>query len=344
MNFQAYKDKHKQAIEDEKESALLFWQRRVGQQVSSLKTLSELLVTSNTGGKNLRGTLVCLGYELYAKKKRRDMFTIAAAYEILHTSLLIHDDIMDKSTMRRGKPTVYQQLGGDHYGISQAISLGDVGFFLATKMINEITGESKIKSSIITQFLQIVLDTITGQMLDVKLSQTTALVTEKDVITTAKLKTAHYTIAGPLSTGALLADADKKVITKLTAFGEALGIAFQIKDDILGVFGDEQMIGKSATSDITEGKQTLLYLHARQNATNAQKNMLDQIYGKGKITAKDSTIIKQIFQETGALTKTENMVERYTHKARLLVPNITTEKTMQQLLTDFISYLLERKK
>ena len=215
MNFKQYLQNHKQSIDDEIISSLFSWQRDIDQKLPSLSSLAKLLLESNKGGKNLRGTLVCLGYDLFAKKYKKDIYKVAAAYEILHTSLLIHDDVIDKSKLRRGSATVYQQLGGDHYGISQAVCLGDVGFFLATKMLSETTFPDSVKVHCLSQFSQIVLDTIGGQMLDIKFANKFSAVSQKNVIKIAEMKTAQYTIIGPLLLGANLAGEIKYIVNLL---------------------------------------------------------------------------------------------------------------------------------
>lgn len=344
MNFQEYIIKNQRPIQQEKEHVLSGWKNTIDKQVPDLKDLSKLLLESNSGGKNIRGTLVCLGYRLYAKKKSADIYKIAAAYEILHTSLLIHDDVMDKSPLRRGKQTVYQQLGGSHYGISQAICLGDIGFFLATKMISETTFSSAIKSELISQFSQIVLDTIAGQMFDIKSSSKLSKITENGVVKIAELKTAQYTITGPLVLGALLGGIDKKKRKQLFLFGKKLGIAFQMKDDLFGVFGDKKKIGKSATSDIEEGKNTLLIVYALANASPAQKVMLEKYYGKGKITSKEHVLIKSVFKETGAFDYTEKRIQQYAKEASALGSQLTADSTLRSLIIDFIRYLIHREK
>lgn len=344
MNFREYITKNQKSIQQEKERAIFLWKKSIDQQAPELKELSNLLIQSNSGGKNIRGTLVCLGYDLYEKKKLSDIYKIAAAYEILHTSLLIHDDVMDRSDLRRGKPTVYQALGGDHYGISQAISLGDVGFFLSIKMINETSFLANVKSEIISQFSLTVLDTITGQMLDIKSSSKLLKNTEKEVIKIAELKTAQYTITGPLLLGAMLGGADKKYQKQISRFGEKLGIAFQIQDDILGIFGDEKTVGKSVTSDIEEGKNTILIAYARAHGSKVQNDNLKKYYGSGKISQKKVLLIKQIFEESGALEYAEKKIEQFTTDALSLIPQLTKDKKMQGLFTDFVAYLIKRKK
>lgn len=343
MAFNTYLAKKRNPIQKAVDAIFSRWEKSVGQ-TQYLNDLTQLLLQSNQGGKNIRGALVCFGYDLVSSSRTSKIYPAAAAYEILHTSLLIHDDIMDKSLLRRGEKALYQKLGGDHYGISQAMCLGDAGFFLATQTINSTKFDAGIIASVVSQFSQIVLDTITGQMLDIQLAKSREKIAEKDVITIARLKTAQYTIAGPLIVGALLAGADQNFIKKLSAFGDALGIAFQIKDDILGIFGDEKMIGKSVTSDIEEGKNTLLFVHAFHAASQQQKNFLSQHYGKGTITPQEQQQMKQIFQDSGAVMYAEKKIRQYAREANILISQITNKKEMQNILNDFITYLVERKK
>lgn len=222
MDFRKYLDKSAGQLDREVDEILQ-------QQINKAKVIDQKLAPllnafakSCQGGKRIRGALVKLGYELAVvfpfggPRKSEDILKIGAAYEILHTAILIHDDIIDQSLVRRGKPSLYQALGGNHYGVSQAISLADYGFFLAFKIIAD-TNAAEV-------FSQIVMDTAFGQMLELK---------KANPLLVMKLKTARYTIAGPLKMGAILAGASPKLVRELGEFGENLGIAFQIKDDIL---------------------------------------------------------------------------------------------------------------
>jgi geranylgeranyl diphosphate synthase, type I len=344
MNLNQYRKKNKKKIEQEIINCLSRWRTEMDKKNPDLKSLTQLLFESNISGKNIRGILVCLGYELFAKQSNRDIYKIAAAYEILHSSLLIHDDVIDKSPLRRGRQTVFQQLGGEHYGISQAICLGDVGFFLATQALSETSFKDSVKVAAISQFSQIVLDTISGQMLDIHFSNKISRVTESDIIKIADLKTAQYTISGPLIIGAVLAGANKKYIKYLAQFGEKLGIAFQIKDDMLGTFGNEETVGKSVTSDIEEGKNTLLIQYAINQASKEQKKMLLKYYGKGKITANQHVMIKKIFQETGAYAYSERIMQQYVKDASVVITQLSSNKDKVLLLNSLVEFLISREK
>jgi geranylgeranyl diphosphate synthase, type I len=311
---------------------------------NKLTHLITSFASQTEGGKRLRGSLVKLGYELAQGDENDDIFKAALAYEIVQTSLLAHDDIVDKSLTRRGKPTMYQSLGGDHYGMSQTIVLGDIGFFLAYRLITEchFFNDQKIKA--INYFSQSLLKTGVGEMLDIESSSRRAGFEEQEALTISHFKTAHYTIIGPLQLGASLAGAGDVLLENLEQFGEALGIAYQIQDDILGVFGDEEELGKSASSDIEEGKNTLLIVEALKKASAQQSKFLKEHYGQGKISLEDLVKIKEIFIKTGALDYSRAKAVKYVEKAKQVIPNITTASGRQQLLEELADYLVERKK
>src|SRR5260221_6734162 len=121
----------------------------------------------------------------------------------------------------------------------------------------------------------------------------------------------------------------------LGQFGENLGIAYQIQDDILGVFGTEEELGKSVTSDISEGKKTILTVFALQNATSSQKEILDRLYGKRKITKVECKVVKKVFEDTGALSYSQALAQQYIDKAKKVIPrlsqNASTKKLLEQL-------------
>lgn len=206
------------ALEREETSFLAGEKKHIQKISPNLLPLFEYFIAANTGGKKIRGFLIKLGFEL-AGGKDREILQVAAAYEILHTSILAHDDIIDKSPKRRGILSLYKSVG-----IDQAITLADYGFFLAMKIIAESKFDEKLKNQALRMFSQTIVDTALGQMLDVAHGDSEKI---------ALLKTARYTISGPLKLGATLGGASGELIRELGKFGESLGIAFQIQDDIL---------------------------------------------------------------------------------------------------------------
>ena len=226
--------------------------------------------------------------------------------------------------------------------MSQAICLGDVGFFLAMDLLTKLNIEKEKMMQMLSYFAKIVQQTITGQMLDMHFSQNLLSVSERDVIQIAKFKTGYYTIVAPFVMGALLAGAKKKLLYNLSLFGEQLGIAFQIKDDILGIVGDEQLLGKSVKSDIEEGKNTLLFIYAQKVTSTQQKQFLINHYGKGKISNDVFIKMKKIFVESGALLKAEKKFLNHANNARKIIPLLTKDTIKRKLLNDLVNFLIQR--
>src|SRR3989338_1565035 len=192
----------------------------------NLLPLINKFIESCKGGKGLMGKLVVLGYEIGKQSSAisyqssdKDILKIAAAYEIMHSAILAHDDIIDQSPTRRGQPSLYKSVG-----IEQAITLADLGFFLAIKIISESNFPEKEKNNALKLFSQTKVETAIGQMLDIQ---------KGDSATVMELKTAKYTVAGPLQLGAVLGGAKRNLLDQLDKFGENLGVAFQIRDDML---------------------------------------------------------------------------------------------------------------
>jgi len=339
MTFSAYLQQRARRIDQRLFELLENWKKQYVA-LNDLVPLLNAFIESCKGGKRLRAALVVLGYELGKKGSNHDILQPAIAFEIFQTAILAHDDIIDKSPIRRGKPSLHFALGGDDYGVSQAISLGDLGFFLATQLIAESNFPSENKNRALGVFSKTLQQTAAGEILDVLLPKKKSIIRD-DILTIAKLKTASYSFVGPLLVGSTLAGFENK---NLLVFGENLGIAYQIQDDILGIFGSEKTLGKSNTSDIQEGKVTLLLLYAQEYANNTQQKKLTQLYGKKDLTKSEKKEIEDVFTTTGAYAYATSMMRKYADAASVLIPTISKDSGIQALLKSMISFLLERKK
>src|SRR3989344_4594674 len=192
------------------------------------------------GGKRIRGFLAWLGYRLGGGRDINRMKEISLGLELLHSFLLIHDDIIDDSDIRRGKATIhkrYEKYFDNHYGVSQAIIIGDIACFEAIKLIGESSFESGIKHACLEKITDVLLETAYGEAFDIEYSHKKVNISKIMQMTT--LKTAKYTFAGPLSIGAISAGTNKIMLSVLESFGMSCGTVYQMQDDILGVFGDE---------------------------------------------------------------------------------------------------------
>lgn len=344
MDFKDYLDSSAKAIDKEVSINLANFRKEAVRLSKKLLPLVDTFIEANKGGKRLRGVLVMLGYELTGRRYTPEILRPAAAVEIFQTAILSHDDIIDLSPTRRNRPTIYMALGSDHYAISQAMVLADIGFFLAVKMVTSSNFPDNLKNRAISLFSQMVINTGLGEMLDVELPHLRKIRAEKDVLTIHILKTAYYTFIHPLSIGWILGGGDKNMLKNFEIFGHNLGLAFQIQDDILGVYGDEIQLGKSVTSDIEEGKNTLLITYALEHADKEQKEVLEGNYGRGNIGPKGQEMIKRVFITTGALDYSRSKALKYVLLAKKIIPVITKDLKMQALLTLMADFLITRQR
>ena len=291
------------------------------------------------GGKNLRPFLVFLGYKIAGGRNVSKILPICAAVELIHSFLLIHDDIIDKSDSRRGKPTIhkrYEKKYGEHYGVSQAIILGDIANFEAMKLINDSDFEEDTKKKILAKMLDVLLETGYGEALDVEYSQRQATLSK--IIQMTALKTAKYSFAGPLSVGAMLGGFQKSKIDALAEFGIGVGTIFQIQDDILGVFGDEKKLGKSTLSDMREGKNTILIYKAIELADKKDREILNKLWGKKDARISDLKKVREIVKKCGALLWCDKEKRRLSKKEKECITNITADLHYQGILEELVDF------
>lgn len=351
-NFKIYLKNNVDSINKELESLFNIWRTEIDQLSPQLTLLLSLLQEGSKGGKRIRGALVMLGHSLASPKKlsskdQKAILQIAVAYEIFQTAILAHDDVIDKSELRRGRPTIYQQLGNNHYGISQTICIGDLGFFITYKLIAESQFPDTVKTKATGFFSDALTKTILGEMLDVEFAHKKIDMHEdvfEEIVKVYKLKTAYYTFIAPLSLGAILAGADAKLLKNIKLFGENLGILFQINDDIADIFDNQTISNKDQGADIKEGKLTMLYVKALQSANNEQRRVLKKYYGKSRLDEKVIAEIQNVFIQTGALRYVEILAENFENKTRQIIPHIAKQKSVQQILNEIVDYVSRKEK
>jgi geranylgeranyl diphosphate synthase, type I len=328
----------------EKELSIIFdqWEKDVKLVNPKLVPLMKEFKISTQGGKRIRAALVVLGFQLVQSHLPKDIYKIGASYEIMQTALLIHDDIIDKSPLRRGIKTVENRFGGDHYGLSQALCLGDAGFFLSMKIFQESCFPIKRKEQAMKLYIQIIHDTHLGQMLDISCMNDKKNSEEKDILDMYYAKTALYSIIGPLQIGAALAGAKIDECKKLQKIGKNIGIAYQLQDDILGFQNDEDTIGKSIKSDYEEGKMTLLYWYCLNNVRTDQLHILNTFYGKKNLTQEEAMRIQEIFFVTKSIEYVQKKVAIYFKQAQTEIENAPFSADNKKLLFDCVDLLMKR--
>jgi geranylgeranyl diphosphate synthase type I len=304
------------------------------------------------GGKNIRGALTKLGYEIFGGKNEKAILEASLMVEIAHAFLLIHDDIMDQDILRRGLPTIhihyericrqiYKKSDPEHFGLSMAIDLGDAGLALSYLLLGEADFSPEVKTRVLNRFSQQILTTAFGQALDVNYEQANKI-KEADVMRIHRYKTANYTITGPLQYGALFAGAKENEVKKIEKYGLPIGIAFQLRDDELGLFSDEKKLGKPVGSDIREGKITLLHIKALEFAKGADKKFLQSAYGNKNLTLAQIKKVQEITMRTGALDYSQKLAKKLIEKGKKFVPEITTDPEFRDTLYKMADFMIER--
>lgn len=303
------------------------------------------LADFTSGGKRLRSYLVSLGYQVASGRQIEQILPISLAFELIHAGFLIEDDYIDKSGIRRGKATIhkkYEKEYGEHYGVSQAMMLADVASFEAYDLISSSSFMDKIKILCLKKFSETLLETVYGESLDILYAYQKTNVDKIKQMT--DLKTARYTFVGPLTLGAMFAGAGSKRLRPLSEYGLLAGTAFQIQDDILGVFGDEKVLGKSVLSDMREGKNTILIYKTREMASIKQRRMIAQLWGKRDGNMRDVGKIREIIESSTARQWCQSEQAKLVGKAKKQVQEITADKNIQKILFQMADFVVGREK
>lgn len=313
----------------------------------------EKLLPFITQGKLLRGSLIFYLYEAYAGESSEDVVRVAAAMELLHSSLLIHDDIMDNDSTRRGNPTMfaqYQTLAKEkkfknalHFGQSMGICVGDVGFFLAFQVLSTIT-DVALQQSLLPLFTQEMVTVGIAQMQDVYFGYTKNQIAEKDIEKVYITKTGRYTFSLPMMLGALLTKQNATTVQQLEKIGEDLGLIFQLKDDELSLFGSQKITGKPEGSDIRENKKTLYHFYLFEKASPDDQEKLSDIFGKKTLSAEELLYVRQLIKNLGIQKVINEKIQQLQKQSEASIMQLSlSEKSTKQLL-QLIQYIAERKK
>lgn len=282
-----------------------------------VESLEGLLV----GGKRLRPAFAYWGFIAAGGKDSDEVVRACASLEFLQACALIHDDVMDASDTRRGKPAIHKQFEALHnanswngsaklFGEGSAILVGDLALSWADEMLltSGLSNDQLIKAKAIYDVMRTEL--MSGQYLDL-LEQVRGDITHERAETVIRFKSAKYTIERPLHVGAAIAGAQPDLTNVLSEYGLALGEAFQLRDDLLGVFGDSSVTGKPAGDDLREGKQTMLIAFANSNTSPSDKKFLVDHLGTQDLSIDTITKLQELLVTCGAHEFVENRISDY---------------------------------
>ncbi len=280
---------------------------------------AEISALLDAGGKRLRPAFVYWGHRATGADHDPEVLRPAGAIELLHTFALLHDDVMDRSQERRGRPAGHAALADQHrrderlgdsdwFGCSAAILAGDLTFVWADELFESAAIAPDVLARARCVFTTLRSEVIAGQYLDLGLSSAREA-DEAAAHKVALLKSARYTVTRPLLIGAALSpSAGVAVEQTLRTYGDAVGVAFQMRDDVLGLFGDPAITGKGVLDDLREGKRTLLLLRALRLATPAQRVVLHAALGDPDLGDEQAAQVRQVVADTGALASIEALI------------------------------------
>jgi len=309
------------------------------------KDLTEKLFEMAKLGKKIRGALVVLGYQLGGGKKTNAIYDVSLSQELFHTGLLIHDDIMDNSNLRRGIKTIhkfYEELKSPLFGKSLAICIADAAFYMAWEKLLDSKFSLDCIINAAKIYTKYAIRVAHGQILDVY-NNSLKNINEKDILKVMWIKSGEYSTLLPLRFGAALSGLkDRKRLTAIEKYAKCLGWAFQIKDDILGIFGDENKIGKSNLSDIKEGKFTLLMLYLLKHGNSNEIKIQKEIFGNPKSSEKELLAMRKILKDSNTLNYVTNLGWDYVKEGKKYIPQITKDKKIQDMLSSFLYFVMDR--
>lgn len=281
------------------------------------RTLTDYVLSP---GKRIRPLLCVIGWHTAGGGGSEEtVLRLAASLELFHAFALIHDDIMDDSDTRRGLPSAHRAFAvrhrdradADTFGRSLAVLLGDLALVRCDELLHSAGFTEQQHRAVLPLLDTMRNEVVLGQYLDLHTAGSPTGDTER-ALTVVRLKTARYTIERPLQLGAALADADARTLDACSAYALPLGEAFQLRDDLLGTFGDPHVTGKPVTEDLRSGKATVLMALAVRRASPSQAELLHRFVGNPGLDEEGVMAVRRVLEATGARETVERMIgDRY---------------------------------
>ncbi len=326
--------------------------KKISPHVSEI--VSNIRELATRGGKRVRPAIMYYSFLGYGGNSisKDDLLKATTSIEISQSYLLIHDDIMDQDDLRRGGKTIHKiyfdkylkDVPGDNlqnFSNSMAILSGNVASIFSLAVFDDLVLSAEIKCRLLNELNRTHLLVNYGQVLDI-MSIIDNGFSKKDLLKIHEFKTSIYTFTGPMRMGAILAGAVQEEIDKIEKFTLPLGIAFQLQDDILGMFGDEEKLGKPVTSDLSEGKKTLLILDALKNSDDKDKKTILSLLGNPRVSVADVEKVKKIVVDTGSLDKSKKLAKQFVEKAEDGLEGLAVSGKGKEFMKSIADYMIRR--
>lgn len=286
------------------------------------------------GGKRIRPVLMLMAYNLF-KEDVESILSQAVGLEVYHNHTLLHDDVMDNADLRRGKPTVHKV-----WNENTAILSGDAMLILAYRLMSDCP-EDKLKQ-VLSIFTETTMEICEGQQYDMEFEGRKD-VTVEEYIEMIRLKTSVL-LASALKIGAYMADASQEDANRLYEFGVNMGLAFQLQDDYLDVYGDPEVFGKNIGGDILCNKKTYMLITALAEADEMQKAQLNHwLDSKEYSSVEKIQSVTRLYNEIGVGEKCENKINEYYQRGLEVLREIALPEERKQVLEEFVCGMMKRK-
>lgn len=349
MTFQEYSASSRNLIEENLKQFLHLQKEEIPQSLQKqgiIDSLEEFVFK----GKLIRGTLFLLTVELLGQKITKDHIHIACAIELIHSSLLIQDDIIDNDYMRRGGKTIfalYEEKGksvdaidAKHYGISIAILAADVSFYLAMELVSDLKLSSV--GQLIRYLSQEIKTVALAEGIDSEFGQTPEEATIDEIYSVYKYKTARYTFSLPFVLACIVTGTDESTNNEFEELGEYIGTIFQMKDDIIGLMGDEKEIGKPVGSDIRENKKTLVRALLFEKADESERKFLDESFGNADLTLNQLSRIRDLILKYQIVELLDKDIDMIMEKSWKIFDNLKVDEQQKEILKSLLEFNLSR--
>jgi len=294
------------------------------------------------------------------KAANEAMVSIGAALEMFHAAALVHDDLIDQSDTRRGKIAIHKRFEALHtssiwdgsperFGAAGAILVGDLMLGWSSEIFGHAllqAPNASVEAACRNEFSRMRVEVMAGQYLDVVEENAGSSRPVEEAVARANqvmlFKTAKYSIEAPLLIGAAFAGGSPEQLAEMSAFGIPLGLAFQLRDDILGVFGDPTVTGKPAGDDLREGKRTVLVAHTRNALSPLVSKEFDKLLTSGSLSSNQIAFLQQTIKGSGALAKTEQVMNKLADNALSALANLPVESRAKQALEALARKVVDR--
>ncbi len=307
------------------------------------------------GGKRIRPAIIMASYKGFSGEDSDEIIKLSVSLEFMHASLLVHDDVIDRSVMRRKGETIHmwikrwymenfgaEEPEAEKFGNDMAILVGDIYSGMALEILVDSDMEVEKKNEVLEMYQKTYQVTNIGQILDLWLHRGKDGVSERDNFEIMDRKTVAYTFENPLKIGALLAGVFEEKKEEIENVSRHMGRAYQLKDDLLDIYADEEDLGKKVLTDMKEGKKTIPVVKAIENGSKEQVEQIFSLLGKDSFSEEDIEIVRDIIDYTGALDYCERLIEANIEESKNWIDKLGFEEDIELFFYEMADFIGER--